>query len=119
MSAPYLYSFAQNTQFGGLPSRGADMAGHMIRAYLALAKQQKRPAGVIFVNVKNAFYTVQRAFVFTRPVNSVQSFLDKTSMAGAPEPLVGDVVLALARPAADSQANIPPEVAAIMRAAHD
>eukprot|EP00969_Alexandrium_andersonii_P158085 6986213-Alexandrium_andersonii.AAC.1 len=85
------------------------MAAHMVRLFADVARQDKKPSAIVFVDVRNAFYSVQRAFVFTRPASSAAAFLDKMASAGAPHALLEDLLVTLAAPAADRQAAIPPE----------
>eukprot|EP00969_Alexandrium_andersonii_P023923 1044043-Alexandrium_andersonii.AAC.1 len=56
-----------DTQCGRVQARGADLAARMIRGFLRLAKQEQWAATVIFVDLKNAFHSVRRALVLTRP----------------------------------------------------
>eukprot|EP00969_Alexandrium_andersonii_P166530 7358720-Alexandrium_andersonii.AAC.1 len=54
--------FAQDTQYGGLPAKGSDMAAQTVRLFLQHAHHKALSAGVLFMDLKNAFYSVQRAF---------------------------------------------------------
>eukprot|EP00438_Fugacium_kawagutii_P029598 Skav235412 [mRNA] locus=scaffold924:32291:36799:- [translate_table: standard] len=47
-------------QYGGRRGHGVDMAHHVLQAHGFWAKSQHSPAGVLFVDLKSAFYSVLR-----------------------------------------------------------
>eukprot|EP00438_Fugacium_kawagutii_P016420 Skav206440 [mRNA] locus=scaffold295:130038:133282:- [translate_table: standard] len=47
-------------QFGGRAAHGTDMAHHLLQTHLAWSKSRCQPAGVVFVDLKSAFYSVLR-----------------------------------------------------------
>ena len=51
-------------QFGGRKGMAADLAHHCLQAHLAHAAHLKLPAGILFVDMKAAFYSVVRQGLF-------------------------------------------------------
>eukprot|EP00959_Pyramimonas_sp_CCMP1952_P462572 9483465-Pyramimonas_sp.AAC.1 len=54
----------RTSQCGGIQGEGADMASHMVRAAMELARAPKRSFLVVFTDLRAAFYRVLREFVF-------------------------------------------------------
>ena len=51
------------SQCGGVPGRNTGMATHYLRSFLRLAKANNRTVGALFLDLKDAFYTVIRELV--------------------------------------------------------
>ena len=56
-------------QLGGRKGVGADTAHHLIQCSLAWARQSARSAGILFLDLRAAFYSVHRAALMERPYN--------------------------------------------------
>lgn len=51
-------------QFGGMKGMAADLAHHCLQAHLVHAAHYKLPAGILFIDMKAAFYSVVRQGLF-------------------------------------------------------
>eukprot|EP00969_Alexandrium_andersonii_P093118 4111292-Alexandrium_andersonii.AAC.1 len=81
------------------------MAAQTVRLFLQHAHHQAMSAGVLFMDLKNAFYSVQRAYVFVRPNESTPLFFKKLEADGAQPQLIEGIAQALAEPTANQQAG--------------
>ena len=57
-------SVLMHLQFGGVKGMAADLAHHCLQAHLAHAAHFKLPVGILFVDMKAAFYSVVRQGLF-------------------------------------------------------
>ena len=53
-------SSVHTMQYGGRAGLGADLAHHVVQSHQHWCRERKRPNGVLFVDLKSAFYTVIR-----------------------------------------------------------
>eukprot|EP00969_Alexandrium_andersonii_P302964 13392256-Alexandrium_andersonii.AAC.1 len=63
------------------------------------------------MDLENAFYSVEQVLVFSRPRGTHTELWDRLSAAGASPELLEEVAVALAAPAAGTQAGIPEAIA--------
>ena len=90
--------FLRDTQCGGIPSRGVDMAGLLLLSFLARTSALKRTALVVFYDVKTAFYSVIRQMLLPLPL-STEEHPDVLDSVDIPLPLVPILEAAMACPA--------------------
>ena len=55
---------ASSMQYGGRKGHGTDMAHHVVQSVLAAARSNGHSSALMFLDLKAAFYTVQRAMLF-------------------------------------------------------
>eukprot|EP00969_Alexandrium_andersonii_P052839 2321829-Alexandrium_andersonii.AAC.1 len=67
---PFYERMASDAQFGGRPGKESDMAALAIRAFLGAQRATGRSAAVLFLDVRGAFYSVNRALAFPADVRT-------------------------------------------------
>eukprot|EP00969_Alexandrium_andersonii_P261089 11542458-Alexandrium_andersonii.AAC.1 len=66
------------------------MASQMIRGFLRVARERKQSAAALFMDLKNAFYSVERRYVWIRPNGAPTSLHQRLVAAGAPPELLDE-----------------------------
>ena len=69
---PLYHERASKMQLGGRRGAVVTHAGHHVRALLSMAKQQKKSAAILFLDIKTAFYRVLRPLVAKLPTTHMQ-----------------------------------------------
>ena len=69
---PCLLNQALETQFGGLPGRGTDVASHVVRALIHDAVLNHKCLAILFADLSAAFYTVIRQLVSNIRLDDLQ-----------------------------------------------
>eukprot|EP00969_Alexandrium_andersonii_P159072 7027483-Alexandrium_andersonii.AAC.1 len=59
------------------------MASQMVRLFLRYAGQVKQSSAVVFLDLQNAFYSVERALVMSRPTGTPRQLLQRLAAMGA------------------------------------
>ena len=109
--------FLRDTQCGGIPSRGVDMASLLLRSFLARTSALKRTALVVFYDVKTAFYAVIRQMLL--PVHlSREEYLDVLDSVDIPLQLLPVLEAAMACPALVPEITSDKQLTAILTDAH-
>ena len=108
--------FLRDTQCGGIPSR-VDMAGLLLRSFLARTSALKRTALFVFYGVKTAFYAVIRQMLLPVPL-SREEYLDVLDSVDNPLPLVPILEAAMACPALVPEVSSDKHLTSILTDAH-
>ena len=109
--------FFRDTQCGGIPSRGVDMASLLLRSFLARTSALKRTALVVFYDVKTAFYAVIRQMLLPVALSS-EEYLDVLDSVDIPLPLVPTLEAAMACPAVVPEITSDKHLTSILTDAH-
>ena len=57
------YSFVLDSQSGGRPSVGADIASHVLKIFIGAARAIKKPGLILFLDLNGACYNVIRTLL--------------------------------------------------------
>ena len=82
---PFFYDQVLDGQYGGIRGRGADLCAHRLRALLRGAQRRQLSAGIVFLDVTSAFYSVLRQLLFKLPLSEEGIAFAMQSVALPPE----------------------------------
>eukprot|EP00969_Alexandrium_andersonii_P283531 12535150-Alexandrium_andersonii.AAC.1 len=102
-------SFVPRTQYGAVPRRGTSVATYTLRAFLAYRQSIGAPAGILFVDVSNAFDAAVRQAVVCTPGGG-EALRQVLRKVFADEPARREFMLAVASAPAMQLAHVPSHV---------
>ena len=114
-----LVQFASQLQCGGLAGRGTDLAALGLRAALSAARIALRSVGLLYVDVRTAFYTVIRSTVFGGRGAAMPHWDDALQVLGVGLREDSSLLGLFQREAAMGCARVSPGVVRAVAAAHD
>ena len=109
--------FLADSQCGGIPKRGVDMAGLTLRSFQAVAHMRRFSSFQLFLDVRTAYYAVVRQLLLPVPLSRDEALdvLDSVDIPVAMLPLLEE---SLSRPALIPQVTGDPHLANILTDAH-
>ena len=105
--------YFHETQQGGLPGRGTDLAAHSLRLFIEAAFHHKRSAGVLFVDLVSAFYTVVRELCMTLSTSD-EDIAKLFSTLGLPPSAMHELAQKLQEMPILDEAGVDPHLRAIV-----
>ena len=109
--------FLQNQQLGGRRGIPVTLGMHHLRAFLRVQQQQGRSCGIVFLDLKEAFYRVFRPLALQSDWTDAD-IAGVASRLGLPSSIIEELYAHLQDPCALTQAGLPPFLRNCITAIH-
>jgi len=114
---PYINTYALSSMCGGIMSRGTDFASIYVNAFQDFARYRRASWAIVFLDVKAAFESVQRPFLFGSRVSDEQ-VAGVFRQCGMPAQVFAQFRDAIQSPGALQEAGVPSVLCKLVEASH-